>query len=72
MKATVNQETCIRCSKCASLCPAVFKLADKGKSTVIMEMIPAEQYKESVQQAQEQCPVNAITLEYFVCWKPNL
>lgn len=71
MKATVNKETCIGCRKCTSLCPAVFMLDDEGKSIVIMEMIPAEQFKESVQQALEQCPVKAITLEYFVCWKPK-
>jgi len=58
-KPKVDQEKCIGCGMCASLCPKVFKIMEDGKSHVI-----SEDCKEcDCQQAVENCPVNAISLE---------
>ncbi len=61
MKPIVNQETCIGCGTCESLCPEVFKLTD-GKA----EVIPSDDYspfKEKIEQCVTSCPVQAISVE---------
>lgn len=40
MKADVNQDTCIGCGLCPSICPEVFDMNDDGKSHVIVDEIP--------------------------------
>lgn len=59
-KPIVNQETCIGCGICESVCPAVFKMND-GKAIVIEADYEAN--KETIQEAIDSCPVAAITLE---------
>ncbi|MFA6171336.1 MAG: ferredoxin [Patescibacteria group bacterium] len=55
----VNQETCIGCGACESLCPDVFKLnADTGKSEVV-----SQGNAECGKLAAESCPVQAITVD---------
>jgi len=55
----VNQETCIGCGACASLCPGVFKMNDEaGKSEVI-----SQENTECAKNAAESCPVQAISVE---------
>jgi len=34
MAITVNEDLCIGCGVCASLCPSVFVMADDGKAKV--------------------------------------
>lgn len=58
-KVTVDQDACIGCGVCASLCPDVFEMGDDGKSHPIVEVTDLECAKE----AAESCPVSAITLE---------
>jgi len=57
-KAKVNEELCIGCGTCESLCPKVFKMED-GKSHVISEECTDCNCEEVV----GSCPVSAITLE---------
>lgn len=57
-KAVVNEELCIGCGTCESLCPTVFKI-EEGKSKVISE----ECGDCDCQEAADSCPVSAITVE---------
>jgi len=59
-KPIVNQETCIGCGTCESICPAVFKLDGGGKAQV--QETDYEANKDLIQQAIDSCPVTAIFL----------
>jgi len=59
-KPIVNQETCIGCGTCESLCPAVFKLND-GKAQV--QDADYQANAECIKEAVGACPVAAITME---------
>jgi len=56
----VNQDTCIGCGACESICPKFFKL-ENGKSTVIAQ--PEESDKSAVEEAVKTCPVSAISFK---------
>lgn len=60
-KPIVNQQTCIGCGTCESLCSAVFKVDDSGKAQI--QGIDFEANKDCIKQAIDSCPVNAISLE---------
>jgi len=55
----INQEKCIGCGLCVSLCPEVFELGEDGKAK-IKEKTDLEKSKESIKEAKEGCPVSAI------------
>ncbi len=57
-KAKVNQELCIGCGTCESLCPKVFKL-ENGKSQVINDDCGDCNCQEII----DSCPVSAISKE---------
>jgi ferredoxin len=57
-KAKVNEELCIGCGTCESLCPNVFKIED-GKSKVVTE----DCGECNCQEVVDSCPVGAISLE---------
>lgn len=57
-KAKVNQEICIGCGTCESLCPKVFKI-NNGKSEVIAEDCGDCKIDEVI----GSCPVGAISQE---------
>lgn len=57
-KVTVNEDLCIGCGTCESLCPNVFRI-EGGKSKVIAEDCGDCDCQETV----DSCPVNAISLE---------
>ncbi len=61
VKATVDQDLCIGCGLCAETCPEVFEMTG-DKATVIANPVPAGA-EASAQQASEECPVTAITIE---------
>ncbi|WP_058270286.1 ferredoxin [Olsenella massiliensis] len=61
MKATVNED-CIGCGVCESTCPDVFEIGDEGIAVVIVDEVP-EDAEDSAQEAQDNCPVSAITIE---------
>jgi ferredoxin len=58
LKPKVDQDKCIGCGACASLCPEVFQLKE-GKSQVIN---PSGCDKCNCQEAASSCPAEAITL----------
>ncbi|HBI33984.1 MAG TPA: ferredoxin [Candidatus Moranbacteria bacterium] len=57
-KPVVNEDLCIGCGTCESLCPTAFKM-ENGKSHVIVEQCGDCDCQETV----DSCPVNAISLE---------
>lgn len=62
MKPKVNQEACIGCGTCISLCGEVFELKEDNKSHVISG-VSYDQYADCINEAIEICPVQAISLE---------
>jgi ferredoxin len=62
MKAYVDQETCIGCGLCPSVCEEVFELGDDGKAHTIVEEVP-DSCNDSAKDAEENCPVDAIKCE---------
>ncbi|MBI4653784.1 MAG: ferredoxin [Nitrospirae bacterium] len=60
MRPIVDEEKCIGCGNCAEICPSVFQLID-DKSRVIDP--DGCDYAHCCEAAEENCPVEAITLE---------
>ncbi len=56
MSIKVDQEKCIGCGACASICPEAFEINSDGKSQVLVESSGC------AQQAADACPVQAITV----------
>jgi len=61
MKPSVNQETCIGCGTCESICPNVFKIDGGGKAQI--QDADYDANKDCIKEAADSCPVNAITTE---------
>ena len=61
MKAVVDQDLCISCGSCIDICPEVFDWNDDGKADVKVTPVP-ENLEESVTDASESCPTEAIPL----------
>jgi len=57
-KPKVDENLCIGCGACESLCPQVFQVQE-GKSKVIAAECAECNYQEAV----DSCPVKAISLE---------
>jgi len=55
------EDTCTACELCVDTCPEVFELGDET-AQVIVDEVPAE-HEEAVEQAAEECPVEAIIIE---------
>lgn len=62
MKAHVDKDTCIGCGLCPSISPEVFEMQDDGKAGEIVDSVP-ETAQDSAKEAEESCPVNAISVE---------
>lgn len=61
MKAIVDKDTCIGCGLCCGVCPEVFRMDDEDKAEAFA---PAEESNKSqVQEAIDDCPVEAISWE---------
>lgn len=58
MKITVDENLCIGCGTCESMCPACFKV-EEGVSKVINQ----ECTDCNVQEVADSCPVRAISVE---------
>jgi len=59
-KFKVNQEVCIGCGTCISLCPECFELNEEGKSQVKLEECQDNCDSDEV---ISDCPVRAISIE---------
>lgn len=59
MKVVVDQDLCISCGVCISLCEEVFSWNNDDKAEAIDEEVPAE-LEEVVQEAIDSCPTEAI------------
>ncbi len=59
-KAFVDQDNCISCGLCVSICPAVFRFNSSGKSEAYD---PSGASEKDIQQAIDGCPVQCISLE---------
>ncbi|MGD2093652.1 MAG: ferredoxin [Phycisphaerales bacterium] len=55
------EDTCTACGLCVDTCPEVFDMGD-DMAQVIVEEVPDE-YEDAVQQAADECPVEAIIVE---------
>lgn len=62
MKASVDQDTCIGCGLCPTICPDIFQLDDSGKACAQQEDIPDE-LKDTAEEARDSCPVSAIDID---------
>jgi ferredoxin len=55
------EDTCTACGLCVDTCPEVFDMGDE-MAQVIVDEVP-EEYEDAVQQAADECPVEAIVVE---------
>jgi ferredoxin len=62
VKVTVDQDVCISCGRCEEICPAVFHLSEITGKSEVMDAEACE-YAGCCEAAEENCPVDAITLE---------
>jgi len=54
------EDTCTACGLCSETCPEVFELGDVIAEVLVDEVPP--EYEDSVQEAAEDCPVQAIAV----------
>lgn len=62
MKAKVDENICIGCAMCVSMCETVFSMNDNGLSEAILEDIPSEHINDA-EEARDCCPVDAISIQ---------
>ena len=62
MRGFVDKDTCIGCGLCPALCPEIFEMDGGGKAEASKNEIE-DKLIESAKEAEEQCPVSAITIE---------
>ncbi len=55
------EDTCTACGLCVDTCPDVFEMSS-DMAEVTVEEVPAE-FEDAVQQAADECPVEAIIIE---------
>lgn len=60
MKVTITEE-CVSCEACVDICPEVFEMGSI-LAEVKVNPVPADK-EESVREAAEECPVDAIVIE---------
>jgi len=59
LKVYVDQDLCISCGLCISICDDVFSWNDDDKAQAIDQEIP-EELTDEVEEAVESCPTEAI------------
>ncbi len=62
MKVKVNEDSCIGCGACQSICDNVFEINDEGLSSVKVETVEDDDIQ-AVRDASESCPTSAIEIE---------
>lgn len=60
MKLRVNQNNCIGCGACESICPEIFQINDEGLSSVIGSEEDFTNHEEEIRDAVDSCPTSAI------------
>lgn len=60
-KIVINQDKCIGCNTCPSICPEVFALDQQTYKAIVIKQL--ETIDEKVNSAVASCPVGAITIE---------
>ena len=55
------EDTCTACGLCVDTCPDIFEMGE-DMAQVTVDQVPAE-FEEAVQQAADECPVEAIVIE---------
>ena len=60
MKVKIDRELCIGVGNCVAVAPRVFRL-DKENKAIILD--PSSVDEDTLMEAAESCPVNAIILE---------
>jgi ferredoxin len=55
------EDTCTACGLCVDTCPEVFEMGDEISIVIVEEVSP--EYEDAVQQAADECPVEAIIIE---------
>ena len=71
MQFKVDQDACIGCGACASICDEVFEINDEGLSEVKVEenkekeefVSVKEELQDEVRDAADSCPTGAIEVE---------
>ena len=59
MALQLDKEKCLGCGSCAAIAPNTFKLGEDSKAEIIN---PEGDSPETIKQAAESCPTEAITL----------
>jgi len=63
MRASIDSEICTGCELCVETCPEIFEMdEDEGVARVKVEEVN-EDAEECTRQAEQDCPVEAITIE---------
>lgn len=62
MKVTVDYDTCSSTGGCAQICPEVFELRADGYLYVLIDE-PGAELHQTVREAADLCPTDAIELE---------
>jgi len=60
MKVRID-DTCTACGLCVDTCPEVFEMGDDMAQVIVDEV--SGDYEEAVQQAADECPVEAIVID---------
>ena len=63
MKVVVNQNNCIGCGACESICPEIFQINDEGLSSVIGTEEDFKNHEDEIRDAIDSCPTSAIEEE---------
>jgi len=60
MKVKID-DSCTACGLCVETCPEVFSMGDNTAEVIVDEVPP--KFEDAVQQAADECPVEAIVVE---------
>jgi len=60
MKPKIDQNLCLGCGACVSVCPEVFELGSDGRAHV-KDRVNYKKFEEIIKRAISSCPVRAIS-----------